>query len=216
VVVLLRLAVVAVDPDFLCEIIVVGHDGPGLPVGPQVLARVEAEAARDAHGACLPPLVEGPVGLAGILDDAQVVLPGDLQDGVHVGGLPEEVHGDDGLRPGRDGALELSGVHVAGVGLDVHENRLGPGKADGLGRGHERAGRGDHLVALTDAQGQKGKPEGVGAVADGHAMLRPAVGGELPLEFLDEGAAGEGRGIEDGVDGRPDFFPDRCQLGFQI
>ena len=126
------------------------------------------------------------------------------------------MHGDNCLRPRCDCALELLRIHVAGVRFDVYKYGIGPGKADGLGGGHEGAGRGDHLVGLTDAQGQKGKPEGVGAVADGHAMLRPAVGGELPLEFLDEGAAGEGRGVEDGVDGRPDFLPDRCQLGFEI
>ena len=164
-VVLLGLAVVAEHLDLFRQLLVVGHDGPGLAEGAQIFPRIEAEAAGNAHGAGLFTLVEGPVGLAGVLEDGDIVLLGDCQDRVHVGGLTEEMHGDDGPGARRDGALELCGVHVAGVGVDVDKDGVGPCKGDGLGRGDEGRGHRDHLVGLANAQGQQSQPDGVGSVA---------------------------------------------------
>ena len=99
--VLRRLAVVAEHPARLGELVVVGGDGARLAAGAEVLRGVEAERGGAAHGAGPAPRalplreVLGPVGLAGVLDDRELVLRCQLEDRIHVGHLPVEMDGDD-------------------------------------------------------------------------------------------------------------------------
>ena len=143
VVVFAGLAVVPEHADLRGQFRVIGGDRAGLAEGAEVLAGIEAEAAGHTEGAGFAALVEGAVRLAGILDHRQAVPPGDLQDRVHVGRLPEKMDREDGLGPRRDGLLDQVGVHGVGLLVDIDEDRLGPAVGDGLGGGHEGARDGD-------------------------------------------------------------------------
>ena len=69
----------------------------------QVLRRVEAEGRGVAQGAGGAALVAGAYGLGRVFEDDQAAVPGQCQDGVHVGGLAVEVDRDDGAGAGGDG-----------------------------------------------------------------------------------------------------------------
>jgi hypothetical protein len=65
---------------------------------------------------------------------------------------------------------------VTGAAVGKHDLR--PAQHEGIGRGHERVGRHDHLVARADAREQGRHFQGVGA-GGGEQHLAEAV---LPLE----------------------------------
>ena len=95
-----------------------------------------------------PPICADRVG--GILHYAQVALPGDRVETVHVHCQPGEVHRHD--RPGawRDCGLELVQIQIAAVQLDVHEHRPRADPHHHVGAGREGHGRHDYLVAGAD------------------------------------------------------------------
>ena len=79
-----------------------------MPPSPQVRFLLDwnendARCPRQPGG---PVLVARPVGVGGVLDDEQLVLPRDGHDGVHVGRLAGEVDRDDGAGARRDGGLD--------------------------------------------------------------------------------------------------------------
>ena len=77
------------------EVSVVGEEHAAF-AGVEVLAGLEAEAADVANG---PEAAVSPrcaVGVGGVLDDAQVVLLGDREHGVHVAGQAAEVDDENG------------------------------------------------------------------------------------------------------------------------
>ena len=101
-------------------------------------------------------------GFAEVLQD-QVRVLAQTAERLHVGALTEQVDGDDGPRAWGDRRLDLLGVDVPGVRVDVHEDGPGPGAADGPGGGEEREGRRDDLVPRADLEGGQGQEQGVGA-----------------------------------------------------
>src|SRR5205085_9779516 len=68
-----------------------------IPICAQVLSRVEAEGCGMSHRTGALSIVSGAVRLAGVFDYYKIVLAGDLQYGVHVRGLPVQMHGYDGF-----------------------------------------------------------------------------------------------------------------------
>src|SRR5512140_3692133 len=216
VVILFRLPVVAQHPHLFVEFLVVGDDGPGLAIGPQVLPGVKAEAPRVPDRTRLLPLVLRPVGLGGVLDDEEFPFSGDLHNGVHVRHLPEQVDRDD--RPGlrRDGRLDLRGIHVVGRRVHVDEDRLRSAPADRLGGGDERVRHGDHFVPGPDSKAEQGCPKGVRAAPHPGGELRPAERGELLFELRHERAARERGLVEHLLDRVRDLPADRLVLGFQV
>jgi hypothetical protein len=68
------------------------HDATAFAAG-HVLEVVEAERARVADAAELPPLVAAADALAGVLQHEKTVLAGDLHDAGHVAGGAPHVHG---------------------------------------------------------------------------------------------------------------------------
>ena len=81
----LRRAVVAQAAQAVGQGGVVGRHGAAVSERAEVLARVEAPRAGVSEAAHRPAAVAGAVGLGGVLQHAQVVAPGDLQDRVHLG-----------------------------------------------------------------------------------------------------------------------------------
>ena len=97
VVIFFDLAVIAEDADFFVEIGVIGEDRSRLAKGAEIFAWVEAEATGIGEEAGFFSVVFGAVSLAGVFDDEDPVLAGDLEDGLEIGGVSEEVDGDDGF-----------------------------------------------------------------------------------------------------------------------
>ena len=64
--------------------------------------------------------------------------------------LAVAVHRHDGGGLRRDGRLDLAGIEVEGLRVDVDEHRLDAVPEQGMRRGHERVGRGDDFAG--DAQ----------------------------------------------------------------
>ena len=101
VVVLLRLPVVAEHSALVGHPVIIGGDCSGLAARTQVLPGIKAERGGMAHRACLAPPaflfreVFCTVRLAGVFDDNEVVSGGQLEDGVHVGHLPVQMHGNE-------------------------------------------------------------------------------------------------------------------------
>ena len=198
------------------EVGVRGRDHSRVAVGPEVLARVEAEAGRVAQGPGPASLPLRPVGLGGVLEDRKVVTSSDLVDGRHVRGVAVEVDGQDELRARRDRALEPLGIQGEGVGVDVDEDRRRPHQQDRLAGGDEGVGDGHDLVPGADAVGSERQVERVGAVGHRAGVGGAAEIGVFPLELLDVGPEDERRAREHTVDRRVDLRAQALELGLEV
>lgn len=123
--------------------------------------------------------------MGGVLDDRQAVLGSNGIDGIHVGALAVQGHGDDGAGAGGDGGFQLGRVQGVGARVDVDVNRLGAQQGDGFGRDDIGETRGDDFVAWADAQGHLGDLQCISAVGDGDAMLGADVGGQALFQLGD-------------------------------
>lgn len=176
----------AVYPDLaacLGNRVVAGEDRAAVAVAAKGLAREEARAADMAQVAALPPLVFGTKTLRGVLDHDQLVTIGDRIDLVHVGRLAVEADRHDGLGARGDGGFDLGGVDVTGVGLDIHEDRLGAEQHDDLGRRNEGKRGRDDFVTRLDSHRHKADQQGLGAAGHSDAVLGAGVGFELLLQL---------------------------------
>ena len=55
-----------------------------------------------------------------IFDHPEVIMAGDLQDAIHVAGLPRDVDGDDRLGLGGKRFFDLIGINIEGILATVH------------------------------------------------------------------------------------------------
>src|SRR5271165_5526391 len=100
-IVLLGLTMVAQHVHSLRQLRVVGCDRSAFAASAEVLTRIKAKCRGLSHGTsffpCVLPAREvfGAMRLAGILDNNQIEAFGYLQDSVHIGHLPVEMHRDD-------------------------------------------------------------------------------------------------------------------------
>jgi len=115
----------------------------------------------------------------------------DRADGVHVAGLPGEVHRKDRARARRQPPLDLRRVDVERVRSAVREHRARPEVLDDGGRGGERHRRCDHLVAGAHAHGLERQVQRGRARVHCQRVLRADELGELALELLHLEAGGE-------------------------
>ncbi len=110
-----------------------------------------------------------------VLDHKELVLIGNLADGLHVRALSVQMDGDNRFRARRDGGLDLGGVEVVGLGIGVHKHGSGAGNPDCLGGGEECVGGGDALVARANAKGEESEPERVGTAIDPDGVLQAVI-----------------------------------------
>src|SRR5205085_8726186 len=106
-----------------------------IPICAQVLSRVEAEGCGMSHRTGALSIVSGAVRLAGVFDYYKIVLAGDLQYGVHVRGLPVQMHGYDGFGPARDRGFQTRHVYRISIGVCIHQYRSSARIGDGEGGG---------------------------------------------------------------------------------
>ena len=164
------------------------------------------------------------MGLGGIFDDLQAVLPGNLEDGTHVGRMAVQVNGDDGLGAKRRALClqvgpELLGRQGENAGIDVHKDGLGVGGNDAADRRDRRIGRGDDRVPRLDPAGPQRQVQGFGSRANPDGLAGPAVDGELALEpgelFAQDVSAAFQRARDRAVNlyAQPTILPGEIQKG---
>ncbi len=182
----------------------------------EVLGREEAEHGGGAVIANALPLVPRALRLRAVLDHDQLVLPGNLQDRVEVGRLAVQMHRDDGLRARRHLLRDFRRIEIEEALLEIAENYLRAGQADGFRRGNGRVDRRDDLIARADAetlQGGKQTACGAGHAADlRHALPRR----HLLLERLDVFAADVVAAVDDPAGGLVQRCLDGLMLSAQI
>ena len=96
--ILFHLAVIAQHPYSLGHVVVICGDCPSLAACSEILSGIEAEGSRAAHGAGFHPTIELPgevlsaVCLARIFDDYEPILSCKVQNCIHIGHLPVQMH----------------------------------------------------------------------------------------------------------------------------
>jgi hypothetical protein len=95
------------------------------------------------------------------------------------------VDGDDGPGPGRERGLDQCRIQVERGGIDIDPHDARARVLDREARRDVAVDGGDDLVAGTDAPRAQQQVQRLGPARHGHAMARPAVGGELFLEGAD-------------------------------
>ena len=178
------------EHQFLIICLAVGRDGAALPAG-DGLDGVETEAGHVGEAAHGGAVVTCSDGVGGILDEDQAELVAESADLPVPDGLAREVHGHDGLGPGRDAFPDTLGVDVVGLGIDVGEDGLRAAVHGAVGAGGEGHRRRDDLIAGADAGGEAGAVQGGRPVAAKHGMGGTRAGGEPALGLLHHGAAGD-------------------------
>ena len=120
--------------------------------------------------------MEGLNGLGGILHHQEVVLGGQIHDGIHVAGHAGVVNGDDDLGARRDKCLDGGWVNV-GVGslngIAVGKNELGTLAHKGKRGGDEGIGRNDDLITGTNLSQDCGHFQGIGTGSREQSFTKP-------------------------------------------
>ena len=176
-------AVEAQHPHALGELVVETRDQPAVADAAEVLRRVEAERRRDAGGRD----AAGAEGLRGVLDERQAER-GQL---LERRGPAEQMHRHDRARPRRQAALDVRRVEIERRWVDVGEDRRRADARDRLGRGVEREGRADDLVARADPERAQHQHDRIRAVRDADRPRHAEVRGGLALERVDVRAEDE-------------------------
>jgi hypothetical protein len=119
-------AAVVAQPAHLAPARIVGRHRAGVAQRAEVLARVEAPRRGVSRGrpVAVPPVEASAVRLRRILEHGRPCRSRDRLDRVHVGGLPVEMHREDGARARRDRRLDARRVQVVGrrIRLDRHRH----------------------------------------------------------------------------------------------
>ena len=152
-----------------------------LPGGDQ-LGALQAEHRHVAEPADHGVFMDGPVGVAGVFDQPQAAPPAQLDDRCHVARVAVDVHHHDGASPRRDGRLDGVGIDVAGVRLDVHQDRRRIDDEERHHRGQECERGRDHLVTWLQAEPEVRGVQRRRAGAACQCVVRADVGGEGRLE----------------------------------
>ena len=162
---------------------VTGRHHASIPVGAEVLRRVEAEAREAPERTGAATAVARAVCLGGILDHRNAGC--EAADRRHVGALPVEMHRDHRARPPAERPLERGGRQGVGRGLDVGEDGARPHRGDGHRgrRGAER--RHHHLVPRPHVERPQRQLERGGGRARADHVPDPEVAGELRFEARD-------------------------------
>ena len=108
--------------------------------------------------------------------------------------------------------LHAHRVDVEAHRVDVREHGGGPEEGDGLSGGREREGGHHDGIAGTDAVGEQGQHQGIGAAGAAHRVGGSREVTQLRLEACDFGAHDELAVVEHRGDGRVDLGGDAAPL----
>src|SRR5208283_3285401 len=190
----------------------IGNEGATVAKGAEIFLDDEAGANRVAEFALLEAAAVSVDGLGVIFNDPELVLFGDGADGLHVGAMAVEMHGNDADGARRDGGFDLRGIDIVGDRVGIDEHSFAAGNPDGFGGGEKSVGGGDHFVAGLDTEGEKGEPESVGAGVQADGMLHAKILGQLLFKASESGAHNISLAFHDGMEGVVDFAFDAVVL----
>ena len=111
---------------------------------------MKAVAAHLADGAEPLALVFGEDTLCRILDDQQIMTPGDRHDLVHLAADAGIMDREDRPRARRNRGFDQPLVDIQRVRPDIHEHRRGAPQHNRIGGRDESKGWKNHLVAWTE------------------------------------------------------------------
>jgi len=189
---------VAVRARLFSESLVVGYDHAALSRRNQLVC-IETEATHASEAAA--PLPRGlgripfreifrPMNFCGVFDDRQAMLFRDAEDGIHIHWMSIDVDGHDGSCTGSNLLLDLRDVHAPRLGIAIDEDRDTAAIDHCQCTRDYREGGEDDFIARFEFQTVDGDLEGRGAIADGDAVLPPAIRRPLLLKFIDKSACG--------------------------
>ena len=94
----------------------------------------------------------GPQGVAGVVDQKEVVGAGDLRESGPICGQPEDIDGQQRAGGGREGGFGAFGVEGIGGRVDVYEAGAGILIKQHVRRGDETERRRQHFVAVAEVE----------------------------------------------------------------
>ena len=118
--------------------------------------------------------------------------------------LAGEVHGkhraDPQVARSANGSGHVVGAHQSGIGIDIGEQHLGAGQADGVGGGEEGDRRHDRRIAGSEPDAHRGEVQRRGAAGAGEGAGRVNRLGKRALEGGDGRACRQGLAAQHGFD----------------
>lgn len=202
--------------DLGLQLVVVSHDRASLAESSQVFARVEAKTTCVPEGSCPSALVFGAVGLSRVLNHEKFMEARKLEDWIHVCHLAEQVHWNDGFGPRCENGRQMRWVHRVGAFFHINENGCSAAIGNSLRRGHERTWDGDDFVSGTNTAGEENQPKRLSPAAEADGISAVAVGSEVDLEQVDEGASRKSAGLDHLPDSGFEFSAVGSVVRFEI
>lgn len=202
---------------------VIGQDRPAVAVAAQRLGRKEAGGDDVGPMAGMVAVQGATEPLRTVGDQLEAVFPGHRRDGRIVGGLAEQVDGNDHL--GRqltlglhrlDGGVELDRIEIVGVRQHVDEHRRGARPGHDFARRREGEARAEDRVARPDPPGPQRQGDGVCAVGARHAVPGPGERGQFGLKLTHLRPHHIGAVIEHPGDGRVQLRTNPALLGGEV
>ena len=196
-------AVIPKCPHFGREGVIVADDHSCIAEGSEVFGGVEGEPAGLADGTGGPEGVAGAEGLSGVFEDGNAERASEMEDGVHVGALAEEVDGNNGFGLGILGESEGEGRDgkVKGGGIDIDEDWSGAQASDATSGGEESVWGSDDDITGGDIEGHEEEELGICATGATDGVWDADIIGDGFFKGLSMGAEDEGLGIGDRLDG---------------
>src|SRR2546425_11270073 len=148
--ILLARAMLAQQPHFFRQTVVVGGHETSVPRAAEILARKERETAGRANPANHPATLSGADSLTRVLYNLNSMARGKAHDWIENRGVAEQVNRQDRARPRRERRFDERRIHIECARVDVDEDRPRPKARDRSRRREERVRRRDDLVACAD------------------------------------------------------------------
>jgi hypothetical protein len=217
-------AVVAEEPQALGQGLIVGDHHAAVAYSPEVLGRVEAEAAHHAHAARRANIpIDRADRLGGVLDNGDPYMPAELQDAPMLAHWPKRWIGMTAFT--RRWSVGSSPAHAfsrpSGLMLDLTGSM--PTKHGDRTQAHRHAGRREEGVRRPEdpvpgvhAEGHQGRQERVRSGGHPDAVPHSDVVRDRLLEGCHLGSQGELLALQDAVDGLAYLLSDRGVLRLEI
>ena len=142
-------AVCPLFPDDLRQLVIfLSPDEQGSALAHTVVfCLMEAVASKISDTPQHSSLICGHNSLGGVLDNFQMILPGNLADLIHLTAHARIMNRDDRLCLFCNGILYQIFINVHRIRADIDKHRFCPAQYKSIRRGHKRIRRHDHLVS---------------------------------------------------------------------
>ncbi len=173
---------ILIGPDSPPDRRVVSGDQPALTGGGEDFILAEGPCRHITKTTDGPSAVSRTVRLCTVLNYGKTVSPCQAEQRIHVDRPASQMHGDDCTGPRPERRQNCAGGEVAGIPVDIDEDRPCADRDDAGSRRHERPAWHQHLVARANADGTQGQLKRERAVRDRHTMGDADHSGVLAFE----------------------------------